>query len=100
MHAVQTRDRVDGHLNAVGCVCALGRIEMLPVYGHGAAGIWYHVVADAPEFRHYRAVFGLPLDPVMDQAAATVQGASLGVDTERDAEFVLAQAYDERVFSQ
>src|SRR5882762_4440868 len=96
----QASNPVDGDLNDVGRVCALGRIEILPVNGNGAAGMRYDVVPDAPEFRHYRAVFSLPLDPVVDHAAATVRGASLRVDTERNAEFVLAQAHDERVLNQ
>src|SRR3984893_3779314 len=100
IHSVQTSDRVDGHLNYIGSVCALGRIEILPVNGHGAAGVRYHGVADTPEFRHCRAVVSLPPDPVVDHAAATVRSASLGVDTEGNAEFVLAQAHDDRVLNQ
>jgi len=65
----QASNPVDGDLNDVGRVCALGRIEILPVNGNGAAGMRYDVVPDAPEFRHYRAVFSLPLDPVVDHAA-------------------------------
>src|SRR5438105_3448965 len=55
----QAGNPVDGHLNNVGRVCALGRIEILPVHGNGAAGVRYDVVPDAPEFRDYYAVFSL-----------------------------------------
>jgi hypothetical protein len=45
IHTVQTSDRVDAHLNDIGCVCARGRIEILPVNGHVAAGVRWHGVA-------------------------------------------------------
>src|SRR6202050_3495726 len=100
MRTIATGDPIDGDLHHLSGVCALGGVEVLTVDGDRAGVVRQHTVRHAPGFEGHGAVFGLPGDLVVDDAAATVRLTSLGIDTEGDTELVLAAGNNQMLLMQ
>jgi hypothetical protein len=95
-HIVPAGDPVHAHVQDLGGVRALGRIQILPVYGDRAPRMRRDLVGDPSGVRARGAVRSDPMNPIENRSAASARHASLSVDAEGDAEFVAVQPHDER----
>src|SRR6185312_14133391 len=97
LDAVAAGDGGDAYLDHIGGVLAFGGVEVLAVHRNGAACQRRYGVIDLFDLGTSRAVGSLPVNPVVDHAAAAAFTAPFAVDAEGNAEFVLIQAHDQRL---
>jgi len=55
---------------------------------------------DLFDFRALGAVFGFPLNPLVDHTVAALGTTALSVDAKRNAELVLVQTHDDWILNQ